>query len=99
MELLQKRLEKSGFSNILFFVVTPPPNIPEDGAENDVEIKTWREISKNMLESENFLDAREVLFNNAIENEKNITYIQDTHELGIWENFHASKDEVVIVDR
>ncbi|KAK1119847.1 hypothetical protein K0M31_012925 [Melipona bicolor] len=97
--LLKKRLEKSGFSNILFFTVTPPSDLLEDSTENNIEIKAWREISKNTQEFEYSLDSVETLFGDIKEKRKGIILLQDTSELGIWKSFHASKDEVVIIDR
>lgn len=96
---MKKRLDKSGFSNILFFMVTPPSDLPEDSTENNIEIKAWREISKNIQESEYFFDLEESLFADVENKKKDIIFLQDTSELGIWKSFHASKDEVIIIDR
>ncbi|CAL7944614.1 unnamed protein product [Xylocopa violacea] len=97
LELLKKRLEKSGFSNILFFVVMPPLNFPEDSLENDAEIIAWKEISNSIPEY--FLSVDDTLFNSFAKQKNGVTFLQDTNELGIWESFHAAKDEIVIIDR
>ncbi|XP_071859634.1 uncharacterized protein isoform X1 [Bombus fervidus] len=97
--LLKKRLDKSDFSNILFFMVTPPSDLPEDSTENNIEIKAWREISKNIQDSEYFLDLEESLFADVENKKRDIIFLQDTSELGIWRSFRASKDEVIIIDR
>ncbi|XP_076633412.1 uncharacterized protein LOC143347786 isoform X2 [Colletes latitarsis] len=98
LELLKNRLEKSNFSNILFFVVAPPVELPED----NLEMKTWKDISKkNLVESESFWDAKETQSDDLGENSEKaskIIFIQDTHELGIWKNFHAYKDEMAVLD-
>ncbi|XP_076231318.1 uncharacterized protein LOC143177330 [Calliopsis andreniformis] len=100
LELLKKRLAKSGFRDILFFVVTPPSSLPEDDAENNIEIKAWKEISKNILQPEYFWNSEETPFNEVSKNnDKGIIFLQDTPELGIWQHFRGSKDEVVIIDR
>ncbi|CAD1478961.1 unnamed protein product [Heterotrigona itama] len=96
---LKNRLEKSGFSNIFFFMVTPPSDLLEDSTENNIEIKAWREISKNTQEFEYSLDSVETLFGDMKKKKKGIILLEDTSELGIWKSFHASKDEVVIIDR
>ncbi|XP_043252291.1 uncharacterized protein LOC122397272 [Colletes gigas] len=99
LELLKNRLEKSNFSNILFFVVAPPLELPED----DLEMKTWKDISKkNLVESELFWAAKETQSDDLGENNgkgSKIIFLQDNRELGIWENFHAYKDEVAVLDR
>ncbi|XP_031840176.1 uncharacterized protein LOC116430336 isoform X1 [Nomia melanderi] len=99
-ELLNKRLEKSGFTGILFFVVTPSSSLPETSMENDVEARTWKEISKNMLEQEYIWGTEESQFYKlAKNNEKRLVFFRDTPELGIMEHFRASRDEVVVLDR
>ncbi|XP_017880708.1 uncharacterized protein LOC108625307 isoform X2 [Ceratina calcarata] len=99
LELLKKRLEKSGFSNISFFVVTPSSYLLKDSTESSLEIKAWKEVSKNMMESEYFLDTEEALFNDPSRKENEIVFLRDDGELGIWEDFRAAKDEVAIIDR
>ncbi|CAK9810355.1 Selenoprotein Pb [Anthophora quadrimaculata] len=98
LKMLKKKFEKSGFTNILFFAVTPISVISEDNVENNVEVKAWREIFKHRHESEYRL-ATEVTFNEVSKSQEDLIFIQDNPELKIWKNFHASKDEVVIVDR
>ncbi|CAK9805284.1 Selenoprotein Pb [Anthophora plagiata] len=97
--MLKKKFEKSGFTNILFFAVTPISDISEDNMENNVEVKAWREIFKHRHESEYRLATEETFFNEVSKSQENLIFIQDNPQLNIWENFHASKDEVVIVDR
>ncbi|XP_017761710.1 PREDICTED: uncharacterized protein LOC108551876 [Eufriesea mexicana] len=67
--------------------------------ENNVEIKTWREISKNMQGSEYFLGEEGTLFSDLARKKKGIIFLQDSSELGIWKSFRASRNEVVIIDR
>ncbi|CAK9825357.1 Selenoprotein Pb [Anthophora retusa] len=99
LKMLKKKFEKSGFTNILFFAVTPISVISEDNVENNVEVKAWREIFKHRHESEYRL-ATEVTFSNEVsKSQEDLIFIQDNPQLKIWKNFHASKDEVVIVDR
>ncbi|XP_076749116.1 uncharacterized protein LOC143422403 isoform X2 [Xylocopa sonorina] len=97
LELLKKRLEKSGFLDILFFVVMPPLNFPEESLENDAEIIAWKEISNNIPEY--FLGVDDTLFTEFAKQKNGVTFLQDTNELGIWESFRAAKDEIVIIDR
>ncbi|XP_015431941.1 PREDICTED: uncharacterized protein LOC107188200 [Dufourea novaeangliae] len=100
LDLLKKRLERSGFTDIVFFIVIPSSNLPENTMENNVEIKTWKRISMNMVEPEYILGTDETQFNDLARNsKKDILCVQDTPDLGIWERFRASKDEVVVVDR
>lgn len=99
LELLKKQLEKSGFSNILLFMVARPSDLPEDDTENSMEIKAWLEISKNIQESEHFLSLDKMIFSDVAKEKKGIIFLQDTFELGIWKSFRASKDEVIIIDR
>lgn len=100
MELLKKRLDRSGFSNILFFVVTPASKLPENSVENNIEIRTWKEISKNTVGQNYIWGIEETQLNNQTENkEKGIIFLRDAPELGIWEHFRASRDEVVVLDR
>ncbi|CAK9805286.1 Selenoprotein Pb [Anthophora plagiata] len=99
LKMLKKKFEKSGFTNILFFAVTPISDISEDNMENNVEVKAWREIFKHRHESEYRLATEETFFNEVSKSQENLIFIQDNPQLNIWENFHASKDEVVIVDR
>lgn len=80
-------------------MVTPPSDLLEDSTENNIEIKAWREISKNTQEFEYSVDSVETLFGDIKKKRKGIILLQDTSELGIWKSFHASKDEVVIIDR
>ncbi|XP_006608780.2 uncharacterized protein LOC102676892 isoform X2 [Apis dorsata] len=98
LELLKKQLEKSGFSNILLFMVARPSDLPEDDTENSMEIKAWLEISKNIQESEHFLSLDKMIFSDVAKEKKGIIFLQDTFELGIWKSFRASKDEVIIID-
>ncbi|XP_076301850.1 uncharacterized protein LOC143219945 [Lasioglossum baleicum] len=100
LELLKKRLDRSGFSNILFFVVTPSSNLPENSVENNIEIRTWKEISKNSVGQKYIWGIDETQLNNQTENkERGIIFLRDAPELGIWEHFRASRDEVVVLDR
>ncbi|KOC69724.1 Selenoprotein Pa [Habropoda laboriosa] len=99
LEMLQKKFEKSGFTNILFFVVTPLSDISEDNMENNVEVKAWREISRNRQKSEYYLATEGILLNEFTRKKESVIFLRDSPELRIWESFHASKDEVVVVDR
>ncbi|XP_054004796.1 TNF receptor-associated factor family protein DDB_G0272098-like [Hylaeus anthracinus] len=99
LEMLKKRLDRSNFTDILFFVVSPPTNLPEDSSE----IKAWKDISKSdVTKSESFWGAEETHFDDfakSSENSSKMIFLQDTFELGIWQNFHAFKDEVAVIDR
>nr|XP_033343124.1 uncharacterized protein LOC117230119 isoform X2 [Megalopta genalis] len=100
LELLKKRLERSGFLDILFFVVAPSSNLPENSVENNIEIRTWKEISKNMVGQEYIWGVEETQPNDQEKNKgKGIVFLRDTPELGIWHHFRASRDEVVVLDR
>ncbi|XP_034194447.1 uncharacterized protein LOC117610773 isoform X2 [Osmia lignaria lignaria] len=99
LKLLKRRLDKSGFTNILFFCVAPPSGLPEGNTENSVEIKTWREISKNVWKSEYLFDIDQRVLDDSTKSKYDIIFIQDNLKLRIWENFRALKDEVVIIDR
>ncbi|XP_076181659.1 uncharacterized protein LOC143153905 [Ptiloglossa arizonensis] len=97
LELLKKQLERSNFSNIMFFVVTPPTHLPEDS----LETKTWKDISrKNIVQPESFWEGTQSE-DQAKSSRKGfkIIFLRDTPDLGIWENFHAFKDEVAVIDR
>lgn len=80
--------------------MTPPSGLPEDDAENEIEIRAWKEIAKNPLTQEYFWGADEAP-NNELEgnNDNGIILLRDTPKLRIWERFRVSKDEVLIVDR
>ncbi|XP_078050400.1 uncharacterized protein LOC144476937 [Augochlora pura] len=100
LELLKKRLERSGFLNILFFVVAPSSNLPENSVENNIEIRTWKEISKNMFSQEYLWGTEETQPNDQAKIKENgIVFLRDTPEIGIWDYFRASRDEVVVLDR
>ncbi|KAG7203367.1 hypothetical protein KM043_013442 [Ampulex compressa] len=98
LKLLKTRLEKSGFADIWFFVVTAPIDLPEEKLVDDMEIDAWNEISAQ--ESENLLNtAEKAIYDFSSNEESQIIYIQDTPQLRIWEHFHASKDQIVVMDR
>lgn len=97
--MLKKRFEKAGYRNILFFVVTPPAGLSDDAAEDSMEVKAWKEISKNILEPEYFWGAEEAVNDLAKTSEQGVIFLQDSPEFSIWKSFRASKDEVVVVDR
>ncbi|XP_003705864.2 uncharacterized protein LOC100876843 isoform X1 [Megachile rotundata] len=97
LKLLKERLVKAGFTDILFFAVTPPPDLPENTSGNRIEIRTWKEMSKILWRSEYSAYLDETVFNDK-DDKNDIIVLQDTPELNIWENFRALKDEVIIVD-
>lgn len=81
----------------MFFVVTPPTHLPEDS----LETKTWKDISrKNIVQPESFWEGTQSE-DQAKSSRKGfkIIFLRDTPDLGIWENFHAFKDEVAVIDR
>ncbi|XP_050459199.1 uncharacterized protein LOC126855513 [Cataglyphis hispanica] len=95
LKLLSSRLRKSGFTNIRFFVIAPPPDLIEDKTEDDYEIEAWRKISAT-YEMEDVNANENLLFKDS---RSEIIFFQDDPQYRTWEKFRASKDQVVIIDR
>lgn len=94
LRLLNARLWKSGFSDISFFVIVPPPNFTTDKTENDIEIEAWRDIS--MHEPENLTNVNDHFFK---DDKSELIFVQDDTQTRMWESFRASKDQIVVIDR
>lgn len=96
LELLSTRLRKSGFPDIRFFVISPFSDSTEENksrSEDDLEIETWREIEAK-YEMESFVDE-DFLKGNGSE----IIFLQDDPQSRIWERFHASREQAIVIDR
>ncbi|KMQ90990.1 flocculation protein flo11-like isoform x2 protein [Lasius niger] len=96
LKLLSTRLRKSGFPDIRFFVIAPPPDLTEDRSEDDYEIEAWRKIAATYETREDLVNADELLFKDS---EQEMIFLQDDPQLRMWEKFRASKDQVVVIDR
>lgn len=94
LESLSTRLRKSGFPDVRFFVIAPPPDLTEDKTEDDYEIEVWRKITAT-YEIEEFANTN-LFFEDS---ESEVIFIQDDPQFRIWERFRASKDQVVVIDR
>lgn len=92
LKQLNSRLRKSGFLDIRFFVIAPPPDLPEDKTEDDYESETWQALA--MTYEEDILNIDDFF---TMESDPEMIFLQD--ELRIWEKFRASKDQVVVIDR
>lgn len=87
-------MRKSGFPDVRFFVIAPPPDLTEDKTEDDYEIEVWRKITAT-YEIEEFANTN-LFFEDS---ESEVIFIQDDPQFRIWERFRASKDQVVVIDR
>ncbi|XP_012216128.1 uncharacterized protein [Linepithema humile] len=95
LQLLSSRLRKSGFPDIRFFVITPPPDLMEDKSENEIEIEAWRDIAA-MSETRHIVNAKDQLLK---DDGPEMINLQDGPRFRMWERFRASKDQVVVIDR
>ncbi|XP_029678611.1 uncharacterized protein LOC115244807 [Formica exsecta] len=95
LKLLSSRLRKSGFTDIRFFVIAPPPDLTEDKTEDNYEIEAWRKIAA-MYETKDLANANDLLFQDS---RPEIIFFQDGPQYRTWEKFRASKDQVVVIDR
>ncbi|XP_066591160.1 uncharacterized protein [Prorops nasuta] len=99
LKLLKERLEKNGFTDILFFVVAAPPDFLPDTLEEEIEKAAWKEIS--MLEQRELQDMDEKWIHKALKDSDptELLVLHDNPELRIWEKFHASRDQILVIDR
>ncbi|XP_012282104.1 uncharacterized protein LOC105700642 isoform X2 [Orussus abietinus] len=94
LRLLRDRFERSGLYDVRFFVVNAisSTSSPEDEEEREV----WEEVSPFEDDFQLRENSVEALMKEA---GPDILMIQDTEDLRIWEELHASKDQIAVVDR
>ncbi|RLU26421.1 hypothetical protein DMN91_000215, partial [Ooceraea biroi] len=96
LNVLSSRMRKSGFPDIRFFAISPPPDLTQDDTEDDEEIEAWRQIATMFPDTENFVNINADIFK---EGNSEIIFLRDGPQLQIWKTFRASKDQVVVIDR
>ncbi|XP_044020330.1 uncharacterized protein LOC122860544 [Aphidius gifuensis] len=96
LKQLKDRLEKSGFPDALFFVITPM-SIDNNKDDNNIEAEAWEnvspdeamEISSGLL---NYKPIEEIIPSDMI-------LIKDNDELNIWKKLKGTRDQIMVIDR